>query len=528
MNFREAVGRGVRHEDTGLSVGFSNFLFVDQHYGSNPILRRIFSQARQHDYQSVLIEEIAEQDCALLAEENRALATRRADFKNAAAHRISFFRSARNKTPRPDDFLGYAIFKWDQFATESKPRARVFESVMQPFRRNDQNNFIHCARNYEVNTAVGRFSVRGVLYAKQNNLTFVCAHAALRSVLACVLPEGDISYSRMNALVGIDHTARQVGPVGDKTLGLGPPDLERILNGLGVPYDRLIHEPSLTDPATGKSLTLPTEYQRELYGFIESGYPAIMGFELDPKPGDPGEPARHAIPVFGHTFNEDAWLPNAQRAYFGGDEGYYPSENWLSNFVIHDDNFGPYLCLPRHFLRKNNFRIVYGLTPVPTPFRSTEAEAIGFNFCRAIASAYPKRHQGWYDRFAIFAKGDWLVLRTLLLRREDYLAKLATVSDRSGAQLEGELRQRLRELLPAHFWMVEASAPELFATTRRKFGEILIAADKPGTPISSALLLAARLPGFILVNPGTGLLDIRPSQLLGHTPLFTFPQTPLP
>ena len=193
MNFREAAGRQVLWENTGLATNFSNFHFVDQNFGSDTVLRRIFSQARQHDYQSVLIEEVAEADCGLMEEENRALATRRSDFKNAQAHRISFFRSAKDKAPRPEDFLGYAVFKWDYFSTESKPRARIFESVMQPFRRNDQNNFIHCARDYEVNTTLGRFLARGVLYAKQNNLTFVCAHAALRSVLACVLREGDIS-----------------------------------------------------------------------------------------------------------------------------------------------------------------------------------------------------------------------------------------------------------------------------------------------------------------------------------------------
>jgi hypothetical protein len=346
--------------------------------------------------------------------------------------------------------------------------------------------------------------------------------------LACVLPEGDISYARMNALAGVDHTTRQVGPVGDKTYGLNPADLEKILNGLGVHFDRLIHEPALKDPSTGKPLILPTEYQRELYGFIESGCPALMGFELEPKPGGTGDPARHAIPVFGHTFNEDAWIPNAQRAYFGGGQSYFPSENWLSNFVIHDDNFGPYFCLPRHFVKKDSFRILYGLKPVPTSSRSTEAEAIGFNFCRAIVRAYPKRHQEWYDRFAIFAGGEWLVLRTLLLKREDYLAELGKLRDRSGAELEGDLRARLRDVLPSHFWMVEASAPELFGTTRRKFGEILVAADKPPAPLSGSLLLAARLPGLVLVNPGTGSLEVRPTILLGHTPLFTFPPAPKP
>src|ERR1035437_5885557 len=134
MNFREARGYRLRWENTGLPTGFSNFQFIDQHYGSDPVLRRIFSQARKHDYQSVLVEEVREADCALLAEENQALATRSPDFRKAEVHRISFFRSASDKAPQPEDFLGYAIFKWDHFGKESKPRARVFEAVMCPCR----------------------------------------------------------------------------------------------------------------------------------------------------------------------------------------------------------------------------------------------------------------------------------------------------------------------------------------------------------------------------------------------------------
>ena len=50
MDFRQAAGKKLQWLDTGLDKGFSNFLFVDQHYSSNPVLRRIFSLARKHTY----------------------------------------------------------------------------------------------------------------------------------------------------------------------------------------------------------------------------------------------------------------------------------------------------------------------------------------------------------------------------------------------------------------------------------------------------------------------------------------------
>jgi hypothetical protein len=514
MNFRQAKGKQTQRLDTGIEQHFSNFLFIDQHYASNPVLRRIFSLARKHQFHSLLIEEIEESDCGLLASENQAMATRQSDFEKSEVHRITFFRTDPKTEPKQSDFIGYVVFKRDYFKGLPQPRVHVFESVMPPVRQVEQNNFIHCRRNYEVQCGLGKFVVNGVLYAQQNNLTNVCAHVGLRSVLACVLPEGDISYERINALAGIDHKGRRIGG----KAGLEPVEMEAVLNGLNVPFDKVVHEPS-------QQLHLPTEYQRDLYGFIESGFPALVGFELDDPTAPTGGGSRHVIPVFGHTFNEDTWMPQAQRAYFGGrSQSYFPSENWLSTFVVHDDNFGPYLCLPRHFLKRDNFRLMYGLKARTTAFSALEAEAIGFSFCDAITNFRPRTGNDWYDRFVVFTKGGWLVLRTVLLKKEDYLKHLEKIQAWDGADLEREMFQKFKDHLPPVFWMVEASAPELFNSSRRKFGEVLLPCDKPlPSPLNDSVLLAARLPGLIFFRPGQLPLEIGPSQLRGHTPLFTFP-----
>ena len=511
MSFRDADGKQIRHENTGFDTGFSNFQFVGQHYGDHPVMRRIFSLARKHTYQSLVVDEIPESDCALLAEENTALRVRRPDFQRSDVHRVSFFRCTKEQTHTPGDFLGYVVFKQDHFANEPKLKAHVFESVLAPFRSAADNNFVHCPRDYEVNTSLGKFKVSGVLYAQQNDLTFVCAHVGLRSVLAAVLPDADITYAKLNGLVGVDHKTRTVGG----GVGLPPKDIEAILTALGVDFSKVVHEPS-------QNLVLPTDYQRDLYGYIESGWPALVGFELDkPLPGASKIP-RHVIPVFGHTFNDDTWMPDAQRAYFGGTLGYYPSENWLSSFVVHDDNFGPYLCVPRHFLKKDNFRIMYGLKRHKTEYGAVDAEAAGFTFLEAISKAFPTLGLDWYDRFAVFTKCGWLVLRTILVRKSEYVDRLKNIHDREGASLGGALVQKLQALVPDCFWMVEASAPELFSVSRRKFGEVLLVANKPlPKPLNPSVLLAARLPGFALLGES---LAVERTKLTGHTPLFGFEQ----
>lgn len=507
MNFRAAAGRRIDWLDTRIESGFSNFLFIDRRYRSHSVLRRIFSLARLHHFTSLLIEDISETDCALLVEENAALRIRRGTYQHSVTHRLSFWRCPPDQPSSTDDFIGYAIFKSDDFAGVP-PKDHIFEAVMPQLRTASTNNFIHCSRAYTIETLAGQRSAHGVLYAQQNDLTFVCAHVALRTALSCLLPEGDISYSRMNELIGVDHQTHIVGEGGG---GLSPVQMETILTGLGVSHEKIVHEPSM-------SLDLPSEFQRDLYGFIESGCPALLGFELD----DPatGPHPRHIVPVIGHTFNDDAWVPDAQRHYFGNQLRYYSSESWLSSYVLHDDNFGPYFCLPRHFLKKDNFRIILGMHRQSTAFSASDAEAVGFDFLRAIAQR-PLLGQDWYDRFVIYARQGLLVLRCLLVDRRDYVAHLREIRSWEGDAMEPANVTRLEACLPERFWLIEASAQELFTASRRKFGEVLLSCSTPlPHPLDLSVLLAARLPGTLLINQPAGL-ETAPTQLQGHTFIFS-------
>lgn len=247
----------------------------------------------------------------------------------------------------------------------------------------------------------------------------------------------------------------------------------------------------------------------------------MLGFELDDPAAPLGQASRHVIPVLGHTFNEDAWVPEAQRSYFGGGLSYYPSENWLSAFVAHDDNFGPYLCLPRNFLRKENFRIILGLKRFPTLFTPLEAETLAFGYAQILSNAFQKTGIDWLDRFCVFARLGSLVIRVQTMRRSDYVSHLDALKDWSGDTLEANLKADLENSLPELFWLAELSAPELFNATRHKFGEFLIAADRPFSNDLLSLLLAARLPGCAVLRDDGGQLKPQATRVRGHTQLFT-------
>ena len=163
---------------------------------------------------------------------------------------------------------------------------------------------------------------------------------------------------------------------------------------------------------------------------------------------------------------------------------------------------------------------MYGLRPRRTSINYVEAEALGFDAFGKIVEWCDHTGDDWYDRFAIFSNGR-LALRTLFITREDYITHLQNIRGRKPNEvgLEDSLIEQIRAAVPPNFWLVEASAPELLTVSRRKFGEVLIPApDQDPNEIDSSQMLAARLPGIVIVPDRQPF----PSNLRWHTPLFTF------
>lgn len=502
-SFRLAPASSVEWIDVRKSQGFSNFHYVDQHFLSSSHLRRILSLARKHDYQSMVVEEIQESDCELFQQENEALAKRCSDFQSSRVRRLLFLSGQKDEDP--GKLLGYAIFREDHYQGQVIPRTHVYESVVLPPRDCHSNNFLHSSRDYSLSCSLGDLQTQGVLYGQQNDRTYVCAHVALRSALSAILPEADISYPRINELAGIDHQSRQIG----FGVGLSPEDMEAVISGCGLTYSKIVHEPGASNHE------LEGEFQRELYGIIESGFPALLGFELQ-------DQSRHIIPVFGHTFNDDTWVADSGRHYFGEGLGHFPSENWLSAYSVHDDNFGPYLCIPRHYISKDNFRLILGLKPIATENEAPDIEDLALLYARSLAMPLADNGTPWQRRFALFADQGLLVLRTILIAKEDYLTHIQQDTSWMGNAIDEQALDYFTRELPDFFWMVELSAPELFSATRHKFGEILLATDGAiPEPPDFTLFLASRIPGLVIHRGTDGsLFDTLPSGIQSHLPLY--------
>jgi len=514
-------GNKEEHRKTDRNSGHSNFLYVGsflEKHGALPYstqLLRIFSLARKLNFQSVLVDEIACGECPQLAEENTVLKLVDDKYSHSQVYKFSFF--GKEGPSCPPVFLGYAVYKIDHYRG-GRPFGHVYEAVLSPPRTKNENNFLHCKRRYLVaNSSGSDYHVTGALYAQQNGKTFVCAHVALRTALSCLLPEGDISYSAIRTMAGSGK-------------GLEPEQIERVFQNSGISlfFNKQAYEPKTRQCPTDQQpcpadhlLNNTIDYNKELYGFTESRVPSLLGFKL-------ANGRRHIVPVLGHTFNEDSWVPSSNQNYFSNDFRFFSSEQWLSSHLIHDDNFGPYFCLPRHFLQKSDFRLLYGISYDKSSLFSSEAEAAALAFFHRARNLLLTHGFSslWTELFIAFK--DFLVLRAIFTSRESYLHHLRTglESDVSNAD-EATVISAIEKLLPEKFWMVEASTIELFPVTRRKFGEVILAPSDPEDGVAwNSSFIMMRLPGcYFLRNRDGGEWIRQKSTVTGHTQVYSHPDT---
>ncbi|MDR1924761.1 MAG: hypothetical protein LBQ66_10345 [Planctomycetaceae bacterium] len=504
-------GQRVRFVQTSPEKGHSNFLFlrnfldqrrINQKY--IPSLIRIFSLARKLHFKGMLVDQIPCEESEILEEENKVLTQKCIEYASSEVYKFSFFGKDSEDDINTDSFLGYAVLKIDRDSHGQPLCNHIFESVIAPPRLSEQNNFLHCRRKYRVSNTLGDgFVIEGSLYAQQNIKTFVCAHVALRAALACILPEGDISYQRLAQLAG-------------KRDGLEPADIDRVFTGLGLHSRKIEFEPC---PHNTKSQSIPCpEYMREMYGFIESGSPVLLGFEL-------ADGRRHIVPVLGHTFNEDSWVPPSNRGYFKSQNlRFFSSEQWLSSNLIHDDNFGPYYCMPRQFLTKANFRLLYGIGTQKAALHSINAELTAIDFFHQSVSLLAGFSIGdpWMDLFQVFADQKRLVLRAVYISKEEYLEHLQKIS--ADDSIDGSSAVgAICKVLPTHFWMVEASMQELFSASRKKFGEVIICPDGEDVTFNPCSFICMRLPSCVIIRDtyDCSKHHLQQCNIKGHTPIYS-------
>ncbi len=503
---------GSSPEVVDLRRPFSNFQYLQNRHGdwhATHGLSRIFSQARRSMANTLVVELLPPKN--EIADEVRELTSLASDYVDGGAWRLSFFRtpfsvsSDISRLPS-NDLAGYAIVRKDCFGENCT--SHVFESVFSKY--DHIHNFVPGLTEYFVDCNGRRFSVHGIMYCQQNAANKACAQVALRSLLSSIFPNQPINYSILNSQAQVTEPGK----------GLTSVQIRRILDQFGVPYVDLDYDTDL-----GRSLVESVPYHRFIYTGMESGRGGLVGFEFS-KDSDldqtvPEPRPRHIIPFFGHTFNQDTWAPRASGAYFhvGQKTRYIPSDEWMSSFIGHDDNFGPNFCIPRKFIAPQQVKYVLSLLPaklIGTPL-SAEARAIDFlyNHLDQIDT-----NAKWGRRWKTHIQQQDTVARTLLMSRERYHAHLTHATDWEGHQENTKIASFLcNEILPEDFWMVELSLPDLYSANYSKIGELLFTLQPEGLRIDLAILRISEQ--YAIKLPSRSDLVSIPSCLKSHVPLYT-------
>lgn len=513
--------------------------------GSDP-LSRLCTLMRKMKAKSFLREEL-KLNKELLEERNMAI-QRFNQNVILTATRLTFFESLppSSKWDDPEELLDDHLLGYAVIVTLELPGGKyttyLLESVVRPpsiWMRDEEdrisiepitNYYVHNTRDFE--TTIGTegksrpLTLTGSFFAQQNDITHVCAHAALRMAInsSSTLNTEKLTNQRINEILGIDFSSPEkcVGhidgdPPGTKE-GLDIQELEEVIRQLG---GRTISANFVENTSV--------EYDQFIYPFVESACPVIL--EIEGWNFNRSSIISHVVSVLGHTLNSDRWEPEARSGYGGfPTESYTPVTGWVGHYIINDDNFGMYVTLPSDMLRnylvpsKNpNLHATRAVAIVPSGVRlsglSAERRAVWITQS-LIGGIKIEPPIIWLERLAQPSQN--IVSRTLLQTKASYRQYIDGLVQRGQVTLTPEIGQRF-ENMPEHIWVSEITLPHLYTGNKHKLGDIIIranATDEEHSAVESFQL--AWFPGFIYFGSDH---QIFPWDVRTHVPLIREEET---
>lgn len=406
----------------------------------------------------------------------------------STVEKLNFFSRVLHKTSdlasvTSNDYLGYVILR-------PIPSQRVCEAVLR-VSPSLQGAYVLAKGKYTSYVGRYRFEVEGTPFVQQDGNAGVCAHASLITIshitpkIFPTIPHQPWTISQIKKCVS-QISSPSMGP------GLQLAHVSRVFTEMGFSGNAVYRFPE------DKTLLFPPA--QIIYMYAESQIPVFVGLPLEARG------TGHSIVVIGHVFDKQAWWPEALPSYYTtvpSGESWVSSVSWASEWIICDDNFGPYLCMPKHLCE-----VSWVAVPLPRNIllKGDTATLNAFwiirtpIFRRILEAASRRECSPWIDPFNRHLTEGKLVLRIFLTTAETFRESI-----RRDNHMNRDLAEYyLHTKLPETFWLGELSVPELFREGFR-LGEVLVNACYPPKFIDTGheALILTHAPGSILVYEGS-------------------------
>lgn len=498
---------------------------------NNRAIHRLFTLMRKTGALSVITEAVAE-DHELVKEECEAVDAYYGQNVEKKIHRVVFLVKdvsdvdELKEVDMDEDFLSCSIII-NYKTPEDTWKSYLFQSISSiPRKKTDAgrllpllNNYVHFCKKFSCDIKVSEtetieFHIYGTYFCQQNGITNVCSHASLcMTINNNDLPGTDqVSCEDVNKALKIDHSKKMFENGG----GLQLPQIVNYLESLGLELDvfSFFDNPNV-------------DYAEHAYRYMEGGLPTLLVFST--KPGQ----SLHIVPIVGHTLNSDMWRPEAEYIYSGFFEAlnYRPSSTWVDHFIIHDDNYGMYSCLPVDSLRRTtlpkydtSFRAFYTIAIKPKEVKASPlvAEISAVQVLTNILQNTPLQNGSnslWINELLLSSKRHSmapLTARTSLVSKGEYHKNLA-FKDFEGNEFSATDKALMMSLLPNTFWLCEITLPDLYTANKTKLVDVIINCENPINHLQEGIAarVFVRLPGFII-----GGNNVLATNVNSHYPLF--------
>ncbi len=237
--------------------------------------------------------------------------------------------------------------------------------------------------------------------------------------------------------------------------------------------------------------------------------------------------------ILGSTIKADTWHSWETLEDRGEAVGpYQASSAWRDHWMINDDNFGMYTCMPPTYLRNKllpqydqtqRATFALALLPANTDAAPYVAEKSSVSLVENLAMCYtPTTDNKWLNRLwgQLRQRNKGVVARTVICKKDAYIESL-----KSHLAAEDQIPKEL-SICSENIIVTEISLPDLYTCNKHKLGDVVSDAK---TVISNGnryiQFIWGWLPGIqVPAEPKEG---ITPSDwpIKTHIPLFRHSNT---